>query len=252
MEIIDSYSHCGISKYEPIERVRGVMRSGGVARAVLVQHLGEYDNRYLQDVVAADPDHLAGVCMVDHQLPDASGILKHWQQTGCFRGVRLSTDVLAVAPQLFSTAAEAGLVIVLYAPDGIGSFVVQVDALLRDHPDARVVLTHLGNPPVGQSAEAEAYRAVFRLARYPHVYFQISGMKMFCPYPHEPLYTWITSAIDTFGPDRLLWGSNYPVVGDTDDYLADLRLVTGGQLPFSKPSIPAIAGGNARRLWFDK
>ncbi|MCH2117516.1 MAG: amidohydrolase [Pirellulales bacterium] len=89
-------------------------------------------------------------------------------------------------------------------------------------------------------------------SRYQHVYFQISGMKMFCPYPHEPLYTWITSAIETFGPDRLLWGSNYPVVGDTDDYLADLRLVTGGQLPFSKPSLPAIAGGNARRLWFDK
>ena len=77
MEIIDSYSHCGISKYEPIERVRGVMRSGGVARAVLVQHLGEYDNRYLQDVVAADPDHLAGVCMVDHQLPAASRWTKY-------------------------------------------------------------------------------------------------------------------------------------------------------------------------------
>ncbi len=44
MEIIDGYTPCGLSKYEPIEKVRKVMAGAGVQRAVLAQHLGEYDN----------------------------------------------------------------------------------------------------------------------------------------------------------------------------------------------------------------
>src|SRR6202043_1719838 len=39
MEIVDAYAHCGLSKYEPIEKVRAAMAAGGVSRAVLVQHL---------------------------------------------------------------------------------------------------------------------------------------------------------------------------------------------------------------------
>ena len=42
-QIVDAYSHCGISKYRPVENVQDIMRRNGVARAVLVQHLGEYD-----------------------------------------------------------------------------------------------------------------------------------------------------------------------------------------------------------------
>ncbi|HUE16056.1 MAG TPA: hypothetical protein VMR25_17935, partial [Planctomycetaceae bacterium] len=61
MEIVDAYAHCGLSKYEPIEKVREVMAAAGVSRAVLVQHLGEFDNSYIGPVVQSDPQHLAGV-----------------------------------------------------------------------------------------------------------------------------------------------------------------------------------------------
>ena len=45
--IIDSYTHCGISKYLPIEDVSATMDRAGVHRAVLAQHLGEFDNSYI-------------------------------------------------------------------------------------------------------------------------------------------------------------------------------------------------------------
>jgi len=70
-------------------------------------------------------------------------------------------------------------------------------------------------------------------------------------YPHEPLYPLLAEAAARFGGARVLWGSNYPVVGETQDYLADLRQLLDGKLPFPEADIPAIAGGNARRLWLE-
>ena len=57
--VIDAYTHCGLDKYEPIDRVREMMTHSGIDRAVLAQHLGQYDNRYIGSVVSEDPEHFA-------------------------------------------------------------------------------------------------------------------------------------------------------------------------------------------------
>ncbi len=250
MEIIDAYTHCGLSKYEPIKQVARVMASAGVGRAVLVQHLGEFDNSYIAGCVASAPDRLAGVCLVDHTLPDAVSQLEKLANSGCFRGVRFPVQVLIDAPDLFDTAAKLGLVLVLYAPDGMGYVVESLNRFLDLHPGARVVLTHLGTPRMEEAPEFAGARRAFRLARHPGVYWQLSGMKMYCPWPHEPLHPLIADAFSAFGPERILWGSNYPVVGSELDYGRDLELLTQERLPIPPDAIPAIAGGNAKRLWF--
>jgi predicted TIM-barrel fold metal-dependent hydrolase len=79
---------------------------------------------------------------------------------------------------------------------------------------------------------------------------QLSGMKMFCPWPHEPLYPFIEQVVQRFGPTRLYWGSNFPVVGGRSDYRNDLSLLLEGRLPVAAADIPTIAGGNAEKLWF--
>src|ERR1700722_9969665 len=90
MEIIDAYAHCGLSKYEPIEKVRETMAAAGVSRAGLVQHLGVFDNSYIGSVVASDPQHVAGVLLVDHRQKDVVGTLERWHASGNFQGIRLT------------------------------------------------------------------------------------------------------------------------------------------------------------------
>lgn len=250
IEIIDAYSHCGLRKYEPIERVREVMAEAGVSRAVLVQHLGEFDNSYLGGIAAREPERFASVCLVDHTAPNASETLKSLADTGNFKGVRLTTEACIAAPGLLEAAAKCGLIVVLYAPHGMGSFVDTLTAVLESRPNARVVLTHFGTPDISEAPAFSRHREVFRLARFPEVYFQVSGMKMFCPFPHVPLYGLIDEAVREFGVRRLCWGSNYPVVGDASDYARDLGLLLEGHLPIPREAIADIAGGNARRLWF--
>jgi L-fuconolactonase len=252
LEIIDAYAHCGLSKYEPIEKVREAMARAGVSRAVLVQHLGEFDNSYIGSVVAADPAHFAGVLLVDHRAANVEHTLEQWVGTGHFRGLRLTAEALLGKPGLLSLAADLGLAIVLYAPQGIRPILPQLQNALENAPTARLVVTHLGNPTLIGSTLDDAASAPLELARFPNVYLQLSGMKMFCPYPHEPLYPLIEQAMVAFGAQRILWGSNYPVVGSPDDYVADLRLLLDGRLPVPPDAIVHVAGENARRLWFNR
>ena len=252
MEIIDAYAHCGLSKYEPIEKVRATMAAAGVSRAVLVQHLGEFDNSYIGSVVASDSEHFAGVLLVDHGAENAADTLGKWVASGSFQGLRLTAEALVAKPELFALAGNLGLAIVLYAPQGIRPILSQLRTELHSAPFSRLVVTHLGNPSLIGSKLDDAARDVLELAQFSNVYLQLSGMKMFCPYPHEPLYPLIAQAVDAFGVKRILWGSNYPVGGTQEDYAADLRLLLDGRLPVPGEAIAKVAGENAKRLWFNR
>src|SRR5579863_5832029 len=109
MDIVDAYAHCGLSKYEPIEKVREVMSAAAVSQAVLVQHLGEYDNSYIGSVVASDRQHFAGVLLVDHCLPDASATLGEWHGSGNFQGIRITAQAIEESPALVSQAGDFGM-----------------------------------------------------------------------------------------------------------------------------------------------
>ncbi len=248
--VIDAYTHCGLDKYEPIDRVREMMTHSGIDRAVLAQHLGQYDNRYIGSVVSEDPEHFAGVCHLDAASPSAVEDLVKLSDTKLFRGLRLLSGSLHSAPELWRRALELGFVIVAYAPNGIAADVDALKGLLDVNLGRRVVLTHLGNPTAGDGVAGKEYRRVFDLAAYSGVYFQVSGMKMFCPYPHTELYPLVAEVFDRFGASRLMWGSNYPVVGDEADVKKDLNLLLEGRLPIPDSAIRDVAYNNACKLWF--
>ena len=56
---------------------------------------------------------------------------------------------------------------------------------------------------------------------------------------------------DAFGEDHLVWGSNFPVVGDLADYDRDLLLLLDNLLPIPAEAIEKIAGLNALKLWWN-
>ncbi|WP_217180677.1 amidohydrolase [Streptomyces sp. AC495_CC817] len=93
-----------------------------------------------------------------------------------------------------------------------------VTALAAAVPDLFIVLDHLGKPQIG-SAEAplrpsaEWLRDLYALAAHPRVRCKLSGL------PAETGGVWtdaqvnpfLDAALDAFGPERLLWGSDWPV-----------------------------------------
>ena len=85
--------------------------------------------------------------------------------------------------------------------------------LLRQLPELKVVICHCGSPWDQSPEGLRSWRqGLIALAGLPNVYCKISGLGMFnrnwAPYDLEPI---ILSVIDIFGPERTMFGSNFPV-----------------------------------------
>jgi len=76
---------------------------------------------------------------------------------------------------------------------------------------------------------------------------------MFCAYPHGQLDELIAATIAAFGPDRVLWGSNFPVGGvDQASYDRDVDLMLSGRWGLDAPAVELVTEDNARRIWFER
>jgi L-fuconolactonase len=249
--IIDAYSHCGITKFLPVEQVLATMEEAGVERAVLAQHLGDYDCGYLSAVVTQHPHRFAAVFLVDPSSPDALNNLRRGYLTGTFRGIRLTTEWLRNNPEFCLAAIDLGMNLLIYAPDGIGSSVRQILEIVRARPLAKIVISHLGNPRVAGQQLLNGSE-LFQLAGQPSIYVQLSGLSMFCEYPYEPLEGFISKLIECFGPRHVMWGSNFPVCGDSQAYRRDLALVKLGAWGLDQEGLLWVLGRAAKGVWFDK
>jgi L-fuconolactonase len=128
-----------------------------------------------------------------------------------------------------------------------------VPQLLKDvheRPFARIVISHLGNPKV-VGGDVVRGAAVLALASEENIHVQLSGLSMFCEYPHSALDTLISDVVRQFGPRRLLWGSNFPVCGDIQAYRRDLALVQSGAWGLDPDAVDWVTGRAAERLWFN-
>jgi len=249
--VVDAYVHCGLSNYKPLAGVVTAMEGAGVERAVLVQHLGEYDNSYIGGVVAAQPERFTGVCLVDTFAPDPVRDLDRWLAGGCFGGIRLELQHLERAPRLYDAAVERGLNIVLCTIGGLGDSLHGLRTFLAAHPDCSLTLTHWGWPRAIDAPDFEPYREVLELAKYPGVFLQLSGLGMFAADAPRVFHSAVSLALDAFGDERLVWGSNFPVSGrDAAGYRSELRQFIDGELALPAASRAKILGGNAARRWF--
>jgi L-fuconolactonase len=247
--IIDAYSHCGRTKYLPVSQVLSAMDKAGVSRTVLCQHLNDYDNSYLAEVVAQYPDRFAAVCLIDPSQPDAWDRLQEWNTGGFFRGVRLLAPWLAQNTNLYVSAMKVGLNLVVYAPDGIESSVPKILEVARSNSVGKIVISHLGTPKVIDGRLVEG-RALFSLTEMPNVFVQLSGQSMVCEYPYSPLDEFTAQAIERFGPSRVMWGSNFPVCGDGRSIQRDLDLVRAGAWGLDQAGAEMVTSHAAMHVWF--
>jgi len=96
----------------------------------------------------------------------------------------------------------------------------QTTALLAEIPDLPVVLCHAGSPhdrtPTGLAAWGKDLQA---LAALSQVHCKLSGLGMFeHDWTEASLAPLVERVLDAFGPQRVMWGSNFPVDSLTSDY----------------------------------
>jgi L-fuconolactonase len=113
----------------------------------------------------------------------------------------------------------------------VGGYTLKdIDAIAKRLPNLRIILDHFGNVRLDGKALDPAWVADFRaVAKHPNVYCKVSalyGRFVKQPAPRElAVYRPILDlAYESFGEDRLVFGSDWPVSESTADYAALLAL----------------------------
>lgn len=119
-------------------------------------------------------------------------------------------------------------------------------------PRQRFVLDHLAKPPV-RSGEIDSWaRGIGRLAAFPNVFCKLSGLvteadwKSWKP---EHMIPYLDVAFETFGADRLMAGSDWPVCLVAASYGRVMDVVKGYLSRYDAATRDAVLGGNAQRFW---
>ncbi|WP_410675281.1 amidohydrolase family protein [Amycolatopsis sp. cmx-4-68] len=103
----------------------------------------------------------------------------------------------------------------------------ELAALAEACPRTTIVLDHLGKPSPGGPGYRQWRRDLRRLARYGNVRCKLSGLATETPpgTARALVVDALREALDTFGPDRCLYGSDWPVMTLATDHEAWLDVV---------------------------
>jgi L-fuconolactonase len=217
------------------ETLFDLMKANGVSRTVIIQVIHyKYDNRYLADVLKQYPGTFQGVCRVDPLDAAAPDHLSSLTEQG-FRGVRLSPSGDAsgdwfrgpLMPPLWKRCSDLNVPMTVLAPIGR---MPDVAALLEKLPDLTVVIDHMADCPIDRPAELEKLIA---LRRYPKVFVKISHTWSISKqdYPWRDAQEYVKRLYDTFGPQRLMWATDWPIVEGHSTYARALSVVRD-DMPF--------------------
>ena len=124
--------------------------------------------------------------------------------------------------------------------------------LVDRHPAQAFVIDHMAKPAIGQGTIEPWARGMRELARRPHVCCKLSGMVTEIGRPHwtiADLRPFVEVVLEAFGPQRVLFGSDWPVCLVACGYARWMEIVQELIAPLSSAERAAILGDNARRVY---
>jgi L-fuconolactonase len=273
--VIDAHHHLWTADYPwlasepelaPIRRDYGVadlranLKAAGVDRTVLVEADWGHPSETVEFLhLAGAVDEIAGVVgFIDLLDPNLANTLARYANHPRARFLvglrdqvqgRPDADFLARPEVVTALKAIAGTVPTY-------DLIVRVDQLQAAAkaaaavPELTFVLDHLGKPQVRDGeAGLKAWReAVAPLAKQPNVTAKLSGLVTEADWQHwtpADLRPFVQVALELFGPDRLMFGSDWPVC----ELAATYTRVKDALTEILGRTDPDVFGGTAARTY---
>ena len=219
-----------------LEELIAAMDEGGVDKAAIVHSSTTYgfNNDYVADAVAAHPKRFTGVFSVNVTEPDAPERMRYWYGRG-LTGMRiyargstikeawLALDDPNVIPA-WECASELGIPVATNM-HGTGPGLEQIKSIAKRFPKVRLLIDHLGRPPMEDGPPYEAAKDYYTLADLSNVYLKLtpSALKSIVKGKADT-DTLMPKLVSVFGANRIAWGSNYPASpGSMSDIVAASR-----------------------------
>ena len=126
-------------------------------------------------------------------------------------------------------------------------------SVLKAVPRLRAVVDHVSKPEI-KNQKLEPWSSLMaEVAKHPNVFCKLSGMiteANHTTWTPEDLRPFVEHVLKSFGPDRVMYGSDWPVcllAGSYDQVIGTLQAILNPHL--NEPQKAAVFGGNARRFY---
>jgi L-fuconolactonase len=234
--------------YKPTlpETFAAMVRPLGITGTVVVEASPWVeDNQWVLDLAK---EHRVIVGLVGHLEPGGEGFaanLARFAKNPLFRGIRVNGGAIGggiARPdflQDLERLADAGLMM-----DAIGSaaMIPALTALTGRIPTLRIAIDHM---PVEPTGWRNSRAALVDLAKKPQVYCKVSGvLRQVGGRTAEDLGAYkaaLDEVWDAFGPDRVMYGSNWPVSDKLSSYQTVFKVV--------QQYVEGRAGGDADKFF---
>jgi len=237
------------------------LQAAGVDATVLVQSLPSIaDTQWMLSVAAATPWVKGVVGWVDFKAPDAAQQIEILARNPLLKGLRPMLQDLPdndwIADPACDAAARAmqrhGLVFdALVLPRHLRA----LRRFANRHPGLNLVIDHAAKPFIARGEIEPWHGDMAALAVMPQVHCKVSGLLTEAGERRDAasLQPYLQTLWVLFGPRRLLWGSDWPVLNLASDYAGWWELAHGLAERLYPPPQPddlrALFGDNAARLY---
>jgi predicted TIM-barrel fold metal-dependent hydrolase len=239
-----------------VAKLRRESQGAGVRFVVAVQTTTYYgwDNRFLVDSARANSGWMTGVVTLDPDDANSPALLTQYAKGHNIRGLRSyqAADGRLDHPgvvRLWEAAQRHGLVVNVRVNRDKST---ELATLLGRFPELKVVLDHCLYIAAGREYEA-ILGDVVALARHANLHAKLSFLPTGSaePYPFVDMHDACRKVIAAYGPERCLWGSDYPceLWCPKTTYLRHVQLFTR-ELGLDARTQEAILGQTAQHLYF--
>jgi L-fuconolactonase len=234
-----------------------LLRDAGMDATVAVQARQSLEETHWLLKLARDNDWIAGVVgWVPLTDPAIEGMLQRLAQNPKLRGVRHvlqgESDAYMAREDFNAGVARLSQFHLTYDLLVLERQLPAAIAFVDRHPQQPIVLDHLAKPLIA-ALQLEPWRTNIReLARRPNVSCKLSGMVTEADHSHwtiDHLRPYVETVLDAFGPDRVIFGSDWPVCTVASGYARWVATVSELLCELSSSERNAVLGGNATRFY---
>ena len=236
------------------------LKAAGIDQTVLVQSMDSYEDTVAMLSQAEDFDWIGAVVgwvpLLDHEAERKA--LDRYSKHPKFRGIRHLIHEEKDPDWVVQPKVIEGLKIL--ADYGMSFDVVAVfpnhlklvPTLAEKVPNLTLIIDHLAKPPIKDKQMGAWADQMAAAAQYPNVYAKVSGLNTAADWANwsaADLKPYIDFAIEKFGTDRLMFGSDWPVAilaGDYAKVWAETNKALAGR---SQAEIDAVLGETAMKAY---
>ncbi|SFC93423.1 L-fuconolactonase [Bosea sp. CRIB-10] len=237
-----------------------LLAAHGIERTILVQAAPtRAETTYLLDIAATTPFVAGAVGWTDFDAPDVAEHIAILAGDPLLVGLRpmvqdIAEDNWLMHPALapaFEAMTAHGLVFdALLKPRHIPAMLT----VLERHPDLACVIDHGAKPDL-VSGDLAAWRdGMIALAAHPGLTCKLSGLVTEAgpDWALETLRPVVEHLLATFGPERLIFGSDWPVVTLRASYAQWFEAAEALLGDLTDAQRTAVFGGNAAKLYLSR